>query len=76
MGYEVYTPEATFYLMLRSPIADDWAFARALAAEQVLVLPGTVVEMPGYFRMSLTANDDMVERSLPVLERASAERSA
>jgi aspartate aminotransferase len=36
----------------------------------VLVLPGQVVEMPGYFRISLTATDDMVERSLPVFERA------
>ena len=72
MGYEVHTPEATFYLLPRSPSADDWAFARRLASEKVLVLPGTVVEMPGYFRMSLTANDDMVDRSLPVLERAIA----
>lgn len=72
MGYEVHTPEATFYLLPRSPTSDDWAFARTLASEQVLVLPGTVVEMPGYFRMSLTANDDMVDRSLPVLERAIA----
>ncbi len=72
IGYEVHTPEATFYLVPRSPVEDDWAFARRLAAEKVLVLPGSVVEMPGYFRMSLTANDDMVERSLPVLERAIA----
>ena len=72
-GYEVHTPEATFYLMPRSPMADDWAFARGLAAEKVLVLPGSVVEMPGYFRMSLTANDDMVQRAIPVLERAIAE---
>jgi aspartate aminotransferase len=27
-------------------------------------LPGAIVEMPGYFRISLTANDDMIERSL------------
>jgi aspartate aminotransferase len=28
-------------------------------------MPGQVVEMPGYFRISLTANDDMIQRSLP-----------
>jgi aspartate aminotransferase len=70
MGYQVHTPEATFYLLPRCPSADDWAFARALAREKVLVLPGEVVEMPGYFRISLTATDDMVERSLAVFERA------
>jgi aspartate aminotransferase len=70
MGYEVHTPQATFYLLPRCPIPDDWAFARTLAREKVLVLPGQVVEMPGYFRISLTGTDDMVERSLPVLARA------
>ena len=70
MGYQVHTPEATFYLLPRCPSADDWAFAQALAREKVLVLPGQVVEMPGYFRISLTATDDMVERSLPVFGRA------
>jgi aspartate aminotransferase len=29
------------------------------------VLPGSVFEMPGFFRISLTANDDMVERAIP-----------
>jgi aspartate aminotransferase len=24
-----------------------------------------LVELPGYFRISLTANDDMIERALP-----------
>jgi aspartate aminotransferase len=28
-------------------------------------MPGTVVEMPGYFRISLTASDDMIQRALP-----------
>ena len=70
MGYQVHRPEATFYLLPRSPTPDDWEFARLLAREKVLVLPGQVVEMPGYFRISLTATDAMVERSLPILERA------
>jgi aspartate aminotransferase len=26
-------------------------------------LPGRVFELPGYFRISLTANDDMLERA-------------
>ena len=41
-----------------------------LAEEDVLVLPGTVVEVPGWFRISLTASDAMVERSLAGFERA------
>lgn len=63
-GYDVHSPEGTFYLLPRSPIPDDVAFTERLATLGVFVLPGTVVEMPGYFRISLTANDEMVERGL------------
>lgn len=64
-GYDVHVPEGTFYLLPRSPIADDQRFAEMLADREVFVLPGHIVEMPGWFRISLTASDDMVERSLP-----------
>lgn len=65
MGYELHQPEGTFYLLPRSPIPDDWDFTERLAARQVFVLPGAAVEMPGYFRISLTGSDDMVDRALP-----------
>jgi aspartate aminotransferase len=65
MGYSVHSPEGTFYLLPRSPLADDWAFCNLLAQHKIVCLPGTVVEMPGTFRLSLTANDAMIERALP-----------
>jgi aspartate aminotransferase len=65
MGYDVMLPEATFYMMVRSPIADEQAFVDELARRDVFVGPGALFEMPGYFRISLTANDDMVLRGLP-----------
>ena len=61
MGYETTWPQGTFYVMARSPLADDEAFAAILAGHKVLVLPGTVVEVPGWFRISLTASDKMVD---------------
>lgn len=64
MGYQTNRPEATFYLLVRSPIGDDFAYAELLAEHDVFVMPGEVFELPGWFRISLTANDDMVERSL------------
>jgi aspartate aminotransferase len=70
MGYEPTTPEGTFYVMARAPIADDEAFAGLLADENIVVLPGTIVELPGWFRISLTASDAMVESSLSGFERA------
>lgn len=65
VGYHRHVPEGTFYLLVRSPWADDLAFIDLLAEYDIFCLPGTVVELPGYFRVSLTANDDMIERALP-----------
>ena len=73
MGYEVTRPEGTFYLMLRSPDPNDLAFSDRLAELGALVLPGTIVECPGWFRISLTASDEMVERSLPAFGTALTE---
>lgn len=69
-GYDVPVPEGTFYLIPRSPIPDDMAFAARLADDGVWVLPGSVAQLPGRLRISLTANDDMVARALPVFEKA------
>jgi aspartate aminotransferase len=76
IGYECTMPEGTFYCMARSPIPDDVAFADILARHRVLVLPGTVVEVPGWFRISLTANDRMVEDGIPRFAAAWAEATS
>jgi aspartate aminotransferase len=70
MGYDIVTPMGTFYVLVRSPIADDVAFAEQLAQDNVFVMPGNIFELPGWFRISLTANDDMVDRALPAFEKA------
>jgi aspartate aminotransferase len=67
-GYELHSPEATFYLLPTSPDPDDEAFVERLAAEKVFVMPGTVVEAPGRFRISITGSDEMVDRALPIFE--------
>jgi aspartate aminotransferase len=69
-GYELHSPEATFYLLVKAPIEDDVEFARRLRRNHVLVLPGRTVDLPGYFRISLTATEAMIERALPVFAAA------
>jgi len=72
LGYNLRMPEGTFYLWVRSPEPDDYGLAMKLAEQGVLVLPGSASEGPGYFRISLTGTRNMIERSLPVFERAAA----
>jgi aspartate aminotransferase len=75
IGYEVNKPDSTFYILAKSPMADDMAFTEVLAEHNVFVLPGRIFELPGYFRISITANDDMIERSIPGFEKALAQAS-
>jgi aspartate aminotransferase len=69
-GYEVGKPEGAFYITPKAPIEDDVAFSDILAKDGVFCLPGSVVNMNGYLRASLTANNDMIERALPIFAAA------
>ncbi|MEP6758176.1 MAG: aminotransferase class I/II-fold pyridoxal phosphate-dependent enzyme [Actinomycetota bacterium] len=72
-GYDAVEPEGTFYIIVRSPLEDDRRFCELLASHDVFVLPGAMFEMPGWFRISITASDDMCERALPGFAKAIAE---
>lgn len=76
MGYKLQIPEATFFLLVQSPWSDDCAFAELLASHDVFVLPGTPQEIPGYFRLSLTASEDMISRALPKFQAAIEQAAA
>ena len=64
-GYSVLSPEGTFYLWTEWTDYDPQRQWNALADRDVFVLPGSMMSAPGYFRISLTATDEMVERALP-----------
>jgi aspartate aminotransferase len=64
-GYEVLPPEGTFYLWTKWPDGDPVELWTELADREVFVLPGSIMNAPAYFRISLTASDEMVERALP-----------
>ena len=66
MGYATNLPEGTFYIMVKSPWADDYAYVDLLARHNVFCLPGSLMEISGYFRISLTAGDEMVHRAIPI----------
>lgn len=67
-GYDLRSPQGTFYLWARSPHPDDLAFARRLAEQGVLVLPGSTCAAPGHFRITLTSSAEKIEQSLPAFQ--------
>jgi aspartate aminotransferase len=69
-GYAVLPPQGTFYLWTKWPVGGaDWQW-NVLADRDVFVMPGSLMNAPDYFRISLTASDSMVERALPAFEEA------
>ena len=70
MGYEVRRPEGSFYIFMKTPLADDIAFVRMLAGHGVLGVPGTGFGRTGYMRLSLTVPRETIERSLGGFEKA------
>ncbi|MBL4670250.1 MAG: aminotransferase class I/II-fold pyridoxal phosphate-dependent enzyme [Flavobacteriales bacterium] len=67
-GYTVIPAEGTFYMLVKSPQLDDEAFSRYLESRNVLVLPGSTLEVPGTFRVSLTASDEMIDQASEVFK--------
>jgi aspartate/methionine/tyrosine aminotransferase len=75
-GYAMTKPAGTFYLWGKAPGGDALAFAAALARRGVFVMPGTLFERPGDFRISLTGTQGMIEASLPAFEAVAGMKGA
>jgi len=70
MGYTVNKPEGAFYIFPKCPIPDDVAFVHELQHEHhVLTVPGIAFGAPGYFRLVYCVDDDLLEKSMPGLEK-------
>jgi aspartate aminotransferase len=72
-GYGVVPPDATLFLYVQSPPSyeDDFEFVEALAAAGLLVLPAPVFHHRGFFRLSMTGSEPMLEQALSILRRFS-----
>jgi aspartate aminotransferase len=75
-GYAPVPPEGTFYLWSRWPEGDPEQLWSDLADHKVFVLPGRLMNAPGYFRISLTASDAMVDRALPAFQEVGQSAAA
>jgi aspartate aminotransferase len=70
MGYTVNKPQGAFYIFPKCPIEDDVAFVHELQHEHhVLTVPGVAFGVHGYFRLVYCVDDDLLEKSMPGLEK-------
>jgi aspartate aminotransferase len=70
LGYETTFPEGTFYVMARARSTTTSRSRSCWPRRACSCCPGQIVEVPGWFRISLTATDEMVERGLAGFSRA------
>jgi aspartate aminotransferase len=69
-GYTVNKPQGAFYIFPKCPIPDDVAFVHELQREHhVLTVPGVAFGIHGYFRLVYCVDDDLLEKSMPGLEK-------
>jgi aspartate aminotransferase len=71
-GYEVVPPDGTHFVYVRTPPGpsdDGWA-ETLLRDHRLLVLPAPVFHHTGWFRLSLTATPEGLDRGLRALEEA------
>ena len=71
-GYDAPLPDGTFYLWTKWPEGNPETHWNRLADRNVFVLPGSIMNATNYFRISLTASDEMIERALPAFLQSTA----
>ena len=65
MGYECVKPDGAFYLFVKSPEEDAYAFFEKAKKKEILVVPCDDFGVKGYVRIAYCVNKDMIVRSLP-----------
>lgn len=68
IGLECQKPAGAFYLFPKSPI-DDVEFCEIAKKYNILVVPGSVFGMKGYFRAAYCVSEETVTNSLAAFER-------
>ena len=65
IGYECVKPEGTFYLFLKSPIADEKKFCDIAKKYNILMVPGSSFKKSGYVRLAFCTKTETIKNSLP-----------
>lgn len=72
-GYEAIRPDGAFYLFLKSPEADAYAFLERGKAHGLLFVPGDDFGYPGYVRIAYCVPNETVKKALVRFEALAKE---
>ncbi len=72
-GYECAKPEGAFYLFVKSLEEDDVAFANAAKKYNILCVPGSSYQCPGYIRIAYCVSNETIKNSLPAFKKLAQE---
>ncbi|RDU23954.1 pyridoxal phosphate-dependent aminotransferase [Anaerosacchariphilus polymeriproducens] len=64
-GFECVRPQGAFYLFMKSPIEDEKEFCQAAKKYNILIVPGSSFDCPGYVRMAYCVSYETIMNSLP-----------
>lgn len=64
-GYSCVKPEGAFYLFVKSPTEDEKIFCEAAKKHNILVVPGSSFDCPGYVRIAYCVGYDTIVKALP-----------
>lgn len=73
MGFECVRPEGAFYLFVKTPTKDEMEFVNAAKKYNVLLVPGSAFQCPGYVRISYCVSEDTIRNSLPEFKKLAEE---
>lgn len=72
LGYECIKPQGAFYMFVKAFGGDDKAFAAKAKEFNLLLVPGSTFNGPGYVRIAYCVDYDMIKRALPAFEKLAA----
>lgn len=64
LGYTCAKPEGAFYLWLKSPVPDEKEFVAEAKKYNILLVPGTSFQCPGYVRVAYCVSPETIQGSM------------
>lgn len=73
LGFTCIYPDGAFYLFMKTPEQDAYAFAERAKKYELLLVPGDDFGCPGFVRIAYCVQTDRIEKALPAFKKLAKE---